>query len=158
VAHGTTTIGSNVLLMAYVHIAHDCIVGNDVIFANLATLGGHVEIGNWASLGGGVLVHQFTRIGEHAFVGGGYRAVQDVPPFIMAQGEPLQYGGINSIGLRRRGFSAEERNTIKAVYRKYFRSSLTRTDALKQIYDEFGKDSLAKAITDFIASSSRGII
>ena len=88
--------------MAYVHVAHDCILGNNVIMANMATLGGHVEIGEWASLGGGVLVHQFCRIGAHAFIGGGFRVVQDVPPFILAAGEPLCFGGTNRIGLKRR--------------------------------------------------------
>lgn len=158
IAHGTTEIGNDVLLMAYVHVAHDCILGDNVIFANLVTLGGHVEVGEWASLGGGVLVHQFTRIGAHTFIGGGYRTVQDVPPFILAQGEPLQYAGINRVGLRRRGFSAEERQMIKSIYRLYFRSSLTRSEALKQIKTEHNNHQLAKTITEFIAGTTRGII
>ena len=102
--------------MAYVHVAHDCILGNNVIMANMATLGGHVEIGEWASLGGGVLVHQFCRIGAHAFIGGGFRVVQDVPPFILAAGEPLSFGGTNRIGLKRRGFSIDDRQIIKNTY------------------------------------------
>ncbi len=143
--------------MAYVHIAHDCIVGSNTIFANQATLGGHVEIGEWVNLGGGVLVHQFAKIGDHAFVGGGFRAVQDVPPYILAQGEPLQYSGINSIGLRRRGFNREDRQLIKAIYRQYFRSNLPRTESLK-IIEESYNHPLADKISTFISSSSRGII
>ena len=90
-ALGNTKVGSDCLLMASTHVAHDCQIGNNVIMANLSTLGGHVEIGDWASLGGGVLVHQFCKIGEHAFIGGGFRSVQDVPPYILAAEEPLNY-------------------------------------------------------------------
>ena len=90
--------------MACTHVAHDCVIGDNVIMANLTTLGGHVELGDWVYLGGGVLVHQFTKVGAHVFVGGGFRIVQDVPPFILGAGEPLQFSGINQIGLRRRGF------------------------------------------------------
>ena len=90
IAYGKTEIGNNVLLMACAHVAHDCIIGNHTIMANLTTLGGHVELGEYVNLGGGVLVHQFGKIGSHSFVGGGYRVVQDVPPFIIAAGEPLR--------------------------------------------------------------------
>ena len=157
-AHGTTEIGSNVLLMAYVHIAHDCIIGNNVIFANLVTLGGHVEVNEWASIGGGVLIHQFCKVGSHVFVGGGYRIVQDVPPFILASKDPLEYSGINSIGLKRRGFSQKKRNTIKIFYRSYFRSKLTRTAALEKAENKFSGDPNIKNILEFIYSSERGII
>ena len=115
-ALGQTHIGSDCLLMASTHVAHDCILGDNVIMSNLSTLGGHVEVGEWAVLGGGVLVHQFTKIGEHAFIGGGFRAVQDVPPFILAAEHPLMYKGINSVGLKRRGFSKEDRKSIKNIY------------------------------------------
>ena len=94
----------------------------------------------------------------HTFIGGGYRTVQDVPPFILAQGEPLQYTGINRVGLRRRGFSAEDRQMIKSIYRLYFRSPLTRSEALKQIKTEYNNHPLAKTISDFIAGTTRGII
>ena len=104
-ALGRTEIGDNSYLMAYVHIAHDCVIGKNVILANSIHLGGHVEIADWTIVGGGVLIHQFVKIGSHVMIGGGYRTVQDVPPFIMAAGEPLQFSGINSIGLRRRGFN-----------------------------------------------------
>lgn len=155
---GATKVGSRVVLMAYVHLAHDCFVGNDVIFANLVTLGGHVHVGDWASLGGGVLVHQFCRVGDHAFVGGGYRIVQDVPPFILAAGEPLSYSGVNRIGLRRRGFDQDQRNLIKKVYQLFFRSGLSRTKALEQIKETLPESSDVEMILDFIQSSERGII
>ena len=126
--------------------------------ANMATLGGHVEIKEYASLGGGVLVHQFCRIGSHAFIGGGFRAVQDVPPFILAVGEPLSYGGINSIGLKRRGFSLEARTNIKKAYRKYFRSDLPRSIALEKMKKEMVNSTEIEEIINFIETSKRGII
>jgi UDP-N-acetylglucosamine acyltransferase len=157
-AYGKTTIGNNVLLMAAAHVAHDCIISDNVIMANMATLGGHVEIKEYASLGGGVLVHQFCRIGAHVFIGGGFRAVQDVPPFILAAGEPLRYGGLNSIGLKRRGFSPEALTNIKMAYRKYFRSDLSRLIALGEIKNEMENSAEVKEIINFIDASERGII
>ena len=97
---GETRVGSDCLLMASTHVAHDCVVGDNVIMSNLSTLGGHVEVGDWAILGGGVLVHQFTKIGSHVLIGGGFRAVQDVPPFILAADHPLKYKGVNLVGLK----------------------------------------------------------
>lgn len=158
VAYGKTVVGNNVLLMACAHVAHDCTVGDNTIMANLATLGGHVELGEWVNLGGGVMVHQFTKIGSHSFIGGGFRAVQDVPPFIIAAGEPIRFGGINKIGLERRGFSDEGRAEIKKAYRTYFLSKLTRTDALKKIKSEMSGSDHINTIVDFIESSERGII
>ncbi|MDP7513199.1 MAG: acyl-ACP--UDP-N-acetylglucosamine O-acyltransferase [Candidatus Marinimicrobia bacterium] len=157
-ARGCTEIGNNVLLMACTHVAHDCILGNNVIMANLTTLGGHVELGNWVSLGGGVLVHQFSKVGDHAFIGGGFRIVQDVPPFILGAGEPLQYSGINQIGLRRRGFNGNARKLIKEAYRLYFRSGLNRKEALEKIKTELEQTNEITSIINFIESSDRGII
>ena len=157
-AYGKTTIGNNVLLMAAAHVAHDCVISDNVIMANMATLGGHVEIKEYASLGGGVLVHQFCRIGAHVFIGGGFRAVQDVPPFILAAGDPLSYGGINSIGLKRRGFSLEARANIKKAYRKYFRSDLPRSIALEKMKKEMVNSTEIEEIINFIETSKRGII
>jgi len=157
-AHGITQVGSNTLLMAYVHIAHDCLIGENVILANLVTLGGHVEIGDWASLGGGVLVHQFSKIGKHVFVGGGFRIVQDVPPFILAAGEPLRYAGINRVGLMRRGFSEESRRNIKRAYRWFFRSELKRSEALEKMKTELAAEPAVQDIIDFISASERGVI
>ena len=158
VAYGQTMVGDNVLLMASTHVAHDCIIGDNTIMANLATLGGHVELGEWVNLGGGVMVHQFTKIGSHSFIGGGFRVVQDVPPFIIAAGEPIRFGGINKIGLKRRGFTDEVRAEIKRAYRTYFLSKLNRTDAIEKIKTEMSESDHLKTIVDFIESSERGII
>ena len=155
---GKTQIGSNVLLMASTHVAHDCLVEDNVIMSNLATLGGHVKIGEWAILGGGVLVHQFTKIGEHSLIGGGFRAVQDVPPFIIAANHPLAYRGVNLVGLKRRGFSIQDRSLIKEVYKIFFRSGLNRNEATKKIELEFPKSKVTQRILDFIKNSNRGII
>ncbi len=158
-ARGTTEIGNDVLLMACTHVAHDCVVGNNVVMANLATLGGHVELGEHVSLGGGVLVHQFTKIGDHVFIGGGFRAVQDVPPYILGAGEPLKFAGVNQIGLRRRGIDSKTRSLIKEAYRLYFRSDeLNRKEALKNIKSDFEKIDEINAIVNFIETSKRGII
>jgi len=157
-AYGKTTIGNNVLLMAAAHVAHDCIISDNVIMANMATLGGHVEIKEYASLGGGVLVHQFCKIGSHAFIGGGFRAVQDVPPFILAVGEPLRYGGINSIGLKRKGFNKEALTNIKKAYSKYFRSDLPRSSVLENMKNEMEDSAEIEEIINFIDTSKRGII
>ena len=155
---GRTEVGSNVLLMASTHIAHDCLVGDNVILSNLATLGGHVKIGNWAILGGGVLVHQFTQIGEHSLIGGGFRAVQDVPPFIIAANHPLKYKGVNKVGLKRRGFSKKDMDVIKKAYKIFFRSGANRKTSLKKIESEFPKTKVIQNIIEFINQSNRGII
>ena len=123
-----TIIGDNCLFMISSHVAHDCHIGNNVVIANNVPLGGHVTIGDWAILSGGVLVHQFCKIGEHAFVGAGGFISQDVPPFILAAGSPLEYNGINSVGLKRRGFSSEQRKEIKSIYNIFFRSKNNRRD------------------------------
>ena len=157
-ALGYTEIGNNVLLMAYVHVAHDCIVKDNVIMANKTTLGGHAEIDDWAFLGGGVLVHQFCKVGEHSIVAAGFRAVQDVPPYITASGEPLKYSGLNNIGLRRRGFTPEKRKLIKKIYSLYFRSSLPRTKALDEIKKKYSGSDVSKSIINFVENSQRGII
>jgi len=147
-----------VLLMASTHIAHDCIVGNNVIMANIATLGGHVEIGDWCNIGGGAMIHQFVKIGKQSLIGGGFSAKQDVPPFIIGAGIPLRFVGINKIGLERRGFSEEVRSLIKKTYRTYFMSKRNRGEALKVIKNEIPQIEEVKEIVNFIESSSRGII
>jgi UDP-N-acetylglucosamine acyltransferase len=146
------------LLMASVHIGHDCIIGDNTIMANLATLGGHVELGEWVNLGGGAMVHQFVKIGAQSFIGGGFRVVQDVPPFIIAAGEPLRFAGINKIGLERRGFSEESRNIIKKAYRMYFVSKLNRGEAIIKIKSELSKSEEIQKLIKFIENSERGII
>ncbi len=145
--------------MACAHVAHDCVVGNNVIMANLATLGGQVDLGKHVSLGGGVLVHQFSKIGDHVFIGGGFRVVQDVPPYILAAGEPLQFAGVNQIGLRRNDFDRKTRGLIKEAYKLYFRSDdLNRKEALNKIKIDFENIDEIKIILEFIEASERGII
>ena len=151
-------MGSDCLLMASTHIAHDCLIGNNVIMSNLATLGGHVRIDDWAILSGGVLVHQFCKIGQHAFVGAGGFVSQDVPPFILAAGSPLEYSGVNSVGLKRRGFSSEQRKDIKSIYNIFFRSKNNRKDNISKIKKEIPMSEDSELIINFIKNSERGII
>ncbi|MDZ7372859.1 MAG: acyl-ACP--UDP-N-acetylglucosamine O-acyltransferase [candidate division KSB1 bacterium] len=155
---GKTVIGSDCLLMAYAHVAHDCVVGDRSVLANGVQLGGHVLVDHDAGIGGWTPAHQFTRIGQYAFVGGGYRIVKDVPPFILAAGEPLRYYGPNLVGLRRRGFSAERIAAIARAYRLIYRSGLNVRQALRRIPEEMEVTDDIRAIIDFIESSERGII
>ena len=157
-ALGQTVVGDNVLLMACTHVAHDCIVGNNTIMANLATLGGHVEIGEWANIGGGVVIHQFVKIGEQSLIGGGFCAKQDVPPYVVVAGHPLRFIGINKIGLTRRGFSEYKRLLIKKAYRQFFVSKKNRGQALSSIKNNLDKTDEIKKIINFIENSERGII
>ena len=157
-ALGKTKIGSDCLLMASVHVAHDCVVGNNVIMSNLTTLGGHVNIDDWVILSGGVLVHQFCNISKHAFIGAGALVTQDVPPFILAAGFPVEYSGINSVGLKRRGFSIDDRKELKNIYKLYFRSKNNRKENLLKIKNELASFKYTNLIVDFIENSERGII
>ena len=155
---GKTTIGENCFLMAYSHVAHDCTLGNNVTMINLATLGGHVEVEDWVMLSGSVMIHQFVKVGAYSIIGGNYRVSQDVPPFITAVGDPLRYAGINTIGLRRRGFSSEERMEIKRAYRYVFRLGLKKVEILEKLEKEFPNSTNVKHIINFIENSERGII
>ena len=157
-ALGKTEIGSDCLLMASVHVAHDCVVGNNVIMSNLTTLGGHVNIDDWVILSGGVLVHQFCNISKHAFIGAGALVTQDVPPFILAAGSPTEYSGINSVGLKRRGFSIDDRKGLKNIYKMYFRSKNNRKENLSKIKKELASLKYTNLIVEFIENSERGII
>ena len=157
-ALGKTEIGSDCLLMASVHVAHDCVVGNNVIMSNLTTLGGHVNIDDWVILSGGVLVHQFCNISKHAFIGAGALVTQDVPPFILAAGSPIEYSGINSVGLKRRGFSIDDRKELKNIYKMYFRSKNNRKENLSKIKRELASLKYTNVIVEFIENSERGII
>jgi len=156
-AHGKSEIGSNCLLMAYVHVAHDCIVGNNVIMANCVQLGGHVEIEDWAILGGMSPVHQFCKVGCHCMIGGHFRAVQDVPPYITVAGEPLKYEGLNSIGLRRRGFKPDVISALKKTYTLIYRSKLNVSQAVERIKNEVPLIPEVQHVLDFIARSNRGL-
>ena len=127
--------------MTGVHVAHDCIIGNNVILVNLVALGGHVEIDDWAILGGASNVHQFCKVGKHAMVAANSKIVQDIPPFILAGKHPVKYSGINSIGLTRRGFSDDEKADIKKAYRYLFRSELNQSNALDKVQKELSHNS-----------------
>ncbi len=155
---GETRIGDDVLIMTGVHVAHDCIIGNNVILVNLVALGGHVEIDDWAILGGVSNVHQFCKIGKHAMIAANSKIVQDVPPFILAGKHPVQYSGINSLGLTRRGFSDKDKSNLKKAYRYIFRSDLNQSDAINRINEEFSEDKNIKDMVNFFKSSKRGII
>ena len=155
---GETRIGDDVLIMTGVHVAHDCIIGNNVILVNLVALGGHVEVGDWAILGGASNAHQFCKIGKHAMIAANSKIVQDVPPFILAGKHPVQYSGINSLGLTRRGFSDKDKSNLKKAYRYIFRSDLNQSDAINRINEEFLEDKNIEDVVHFFKSSKRGII
>ncbi len=155
---GTTRIGSHGHFLAYSHIAHDCVVGDHVILSNNGTLAGHVEVLDYAGLGGLTAVHQFCRIGRHAFTGGCSKIVQDIPPFMIADGNPACVPGVNKTGLERRGFSAETIRVIQACHRLIYRDGLNTTQATQKIVAEFGSIPEAMELVAFIESSPRGII
>jgi len=157
-ARGKTVVGDNCLIMAYCHIAHDCEVGNNVIMGNATQLAGEVEVNDFAILSGGCLVHQFTRIGSHVMVQGGSKIGKDVPPFVTAGREPLSYAGINSIGLRRRGFTNEQIRDIQDVYRYIFQSGMNTTHAIERIQTELPATKERDEILLFVKNSPRGII
>ncbi|MDY0343996.1 MAG: acyl-ACP--UDP-N-acetylglucosamine O-acyltransferase [Lentimicrobium sp.] len=153
-----TTVGKNCLLMAYVHVAHDCVVGNNVILANAATLAGHINIDDYAIIGGLSAVHQFVNIGAHVMISGGSLVRKDVPPFTKAAREPLSYVGINSIGLRRRGFSADKIREIQDIYRYIYLKGNNVSQALEFIEANLPATSERDEIISFISRSSRGIM
>ena len=155
---GKTVVGSNCLLMAYTHVAHDCEVGDYVIIGNASQLAGEVIIHDHAILSGSVLVHQFSTIGQHVMIQGGTRLGKDIPPYIIAGREPVSYSGINLVGLRRRGFSNEKINEIQEIYRYIYNSGLNFTDAVVKVENDFEKTDEMKMIVSFIKNSSRGIV
>ena len=154
----TTTVGSNCLLMAYVHIAHDCVIGNNVIIANSVQLAGHIEVQDFAFIGGASAVHQFVSIGAHSIISGGSLVRKDVPPYTKAGREPLSYVGINSVGLRRRGFTSEQINEIQDIYRTIFLKKFNITRALDIIETEREPTEIRDEILDFIRNSNRGVM
>lgn len=153
-----TTIGSNCLIMAYSHIAHDCIVGDNCIFSNGTTLAGHITVGDYVVMAGMTAVHQFCSIGNHAFVTGGSLVRKDVPPYVKAAREPLSYVGINSVGLRRRGFLPEKIREIQDIYRIIFQKDYNITQALSFVEAEMEATPERDEILDFIRNSSRGVM
>lgn len=157
-ASGSTVVGADCFIMAFVHIAHDCRIADGVILANAVNLAGHVAVGRNAVLGGVVPVHQFSRIGELAMIGGGYRVPKDVPPFVLAGGEPLRAVGINTLGLRRHGWSAEQIDDALLAFRRIFRSPGSMNEKVERILAECPETSPAHRMALFISTSERGVI
>lgn len=155
---GRTVVGNNNLLMAYTHVGHDCVIGNSVIVSNSCQFAGEVVINDFAVIGGGSLVHQFTRVGRYVMVQGGTRFGQDVPPFGMIGREPAAVEGINVIGMKRHGFSAEQIAEAREVYRYIFYSKLNTTQALEAIERELPQTALRDEILDFVRGSKRGLL
>lgn len=153
-----TAIGSQVLLMAYSHVAHDCSIGNNCIIANSVQIGGFVEMDDFAIIGGCTPIHQFCKVGKHCMVGGGFRIIKDVPPYILAGEEPLHYAGLNTIGLRRRGFSNDEIATLKDVYHLIYESGINVSQAKEKIIEKYSGNQRAMDVVDFINRSKRGLI
>lgn len=153
-----TVIGSNCLIMAYCHVAHDCIVGDHCIFSNNSTLAGHVSVGDYVILAGMTAIHQFCTVGDYAFITGGSLVRKDVPPYVKAAREPLSYVGINSVGLRRRGFSTEKIREIQAIFRILYQKNYNNTRATEILEAEMQVSPERDEILDFIKNSHRGIM
>jgi UDP-N-acetylglucosamine acyltransferase len=153
-----TRVGNDCLIMAYVHVAHDCQIGNEVVLANAVNLAGHVIIDDFVGIGGLTPVHQFVRIGAYSFIGGGLKIAKDVPPFILAMGDPLTYGGLNSVGLKRRGFSADTMSVLKKAYKILYREGLLLKDAIEKIDGDIKKSEEIERLLNFLRGSKRGII
>jgi UDP-N-acetylglucosamine acyltransferase len=157
-AVGKTVVGNNCLLMAYAHVGHDCLIGDNCILGNNTGLAGEVKVDNWAILSAGTLVHQFARIGGHVMIGGGSKVRTDVPPFIKADRDPLSYMGLNTVGLTRRGFEKERIDSIHYIYRVIYQNGMNVSQALDFIENEVAPSADKDYITGFIRKSERGII
>jgi UDP-N-acetylglucosamine acyltransferase len=155
---GVTRIGNDNLFMAYSHVAHDCQVGSNTVFANCAALGGHVEVGDWVTLGGLTAVHQWCKVGAHAFLAGGAIVQRDVPPYVMAAGNPAIPHAVNSEGLKRRGFSEEQIRNVREAYRIVYRSDLKLADAMEKLRALSATQPEVRLFAEFIASSTRSIV
>ncbi len=155
---GETRVGDNCLVMAYAHIGHDCTVGNNVILVNRVSLAGEVDVEDYAIIAGHCGVHQFTRIGAHSMTGGLLKVARDIPPYVKAAHENVSYAGVNSIGLRRRGFTNEDIAEIQGIYRLVFQSRLSLSSAVARIESEFSPSKHRDTILEFIKGSTRGLI
>lgn len=155
---GITRIGNDNLFMAYTHVAHDCQLGNRIVMANAATLGGHVQMGDWVIMGGLSAAHQFTKIGAHAFIANNCAVTRDVPPYVMTVGQPAVPHSINSKGLERRGFDAAQIRNIRDAYRVLYRRDLLLADAVRELQQRAATQPELKAFVDFIATSTRSLI
>jgi UDP-N-acetylglucosamine acyltransferase len=155
---GVTRIGNDNLLMAYSHVAHDCQLGNQIVLANCATLGGHVELGDWVIMGGLSAVHQFTKVGAHCFLAHNAAVTRDVPPYVMAVGRPAVPHSVNSEGLKRRGFTEAQIRNIRRAYRVLYRSGLKLQEALEQLETAAATQEEIRPFVDFIKRSSRSLV
>lgn len=155
---GKTVIGSNNLIMAYCHVAHDCILHDNIIMSNATQLAGEVEVDDFAIIGGGTLVHQFSHIGSHVMIQGGSKINKDIPPYVIAARDPIAFCGINSVGLNRRGFTPEQIHTIQETYRLIYNSGLIVSQALERIEAEIPASPERNLILDFVRASTRGIV
>ena len=155
---GVTTIGNDNLFMSYSHVAHDCVVGNQCVLANSSTLGGHVVLGDWVIMGGFAAIHQFCKVGAHAFLANNAAVTRDVPPYIMAVGGPAKPHSINAEGLKRRGFTPEQIRNLRNAYRVLYRSGLRLEDAIKQLQEAASTQPEVQALVDFIPQSTRSLV
>ena len=155
---GKTVIGSNNLIMAYCHVAHDCVLHDNIIMSNATQLAGEVEVDDFAIIGGGTLVHQFSHIGSHVMIQGGSKINKDIPPYVIAARDPIAFCGINSVGLNRRGFTPEQIHTIQETYRLIYNSGLIVSQALERIEAEIPASPERDLILDFVHASTRGIV
>ena len=157
-ASGRTVIGNDNLLMAYVHVAHDCVVGNRCVFANNATLAGHIIVGDYVILGGKTACLQFIHIGSHVITAGGSLVDKDIPPFVKAARYPISYAGVNSLGLQRRGFSQEVINNISDIYRYIFLKGMNIAQAIEEVKERYGNTDEGKQVLSFIGNANTGIM
>lgn len=155
---GKTIVGNDCLIMAYSHVAHDCVLAEHVILGNATQLAGEVEVEEYAIISGGSLVHQFSKVGAHVMVQGGSRVNKDIPPYIIAAREPIVYAGVNSVGLRRRGFAVEQIREVQDIYRTLFLSGLNNTKAIEVIENEIPESKIRNRIINFVRNSQRGIV
>ena len=156
--HGVTRIGNDNLFMAYTHVAHDCVVGNKCVFANCATLGGHVHVGDWVILAGFSGVHQFCKVGQHAFLANNAAVARDVPPYVMAVGQPARPHSINTNGLKRRGFTAQQIQNIRHAYKVLYRSKLKLAEATRQLEELALTQSEIQPFVEFLEASRRSLV
>ncbi len=155
---GESRIGKNCLIMAYTHVAHDVQIGDNCIIANSVQIAGHITIEDWVIIGGGTLIHQFGKIGQHSMIGGGLRVNMDVPPYVITMGDPIRFSGLNIVGLRRRGFSAEEIGELKSAYKILYESGVNISQGREKLETEYQDSPLVQNIVKFILESQRGLI
>ena len=153
-----TVVGNDCLLMAYAHVAHDVFIGNNCVIVSHTGIAGEVEIDDWAIVGGGTMIHQFVRIGAHAMIGGASKVRKDVPPYVLAARDPLAYAGVNSIGLRRRGFTNEKIWELQEIFRELYQKDMNNREALKYIEENYPQSEERDKVINFVRDSKRGIM